>query len=342
MDWGYPKQVRSPVCPSGPDYQTQLKRSFDGFRQRGRRFCSRASLGTAVRCKLCERLCALGPSELGDCKARVNMDGKLYTLVYGNLSAFESRPIEIKPFFHYWPGSTALTFATWSCNLDCDWCQNYSLSKTPPGTNNSKYYSPESIVDTALGRGDEGLCASFQEPTLLADWVARTFSIAHRKGLYCCFVSNGYMTIDALRFLAGHGLDAIKIDVKGSSETYRRHCGGVRGNDVVWRNAGEAKKLGLHVEIVNLVVTDVNDDEATLRELVQRHVREVGDRDASPLHTLLSRVQVQEATDGSRKARTRLQHCQVGGHFIPIRREREQTFLREHLLPPMPEAADNS
>ena len=230
----------------------------------------------AIRCKLCERLCALRPSELGDCKARVNMDGKLYTLVYGNLNAFESRPIEIKPFFHYWPGSTAFTFATWSCNLDCDWCQNYSLSKTPPGTENSEYYSPESVVEMALVRGDEGLCASFQEPTLLTDWVARTFSIAHRKGLYCCFVSNGYMTIDALRFMADHGLDAIKIDVKGSSETYRRHCGGVRGNDVVWRNAGEAKKLGLHVEIVNLVVTDVSDDEASFRELVQRHIREVG------------------------------------------------------------------
>jgi pyruvate formate lyase activating enzyme len=212
----------------------------------------------------------------------VNLDGKLYTLVYGNLSAIESRPIEIKPFYHYWPGSTALTFSTWSCNLACDWCQNYSLSRSPPDGVNSLYYSPNEIVEMALNRGDEGLCASFQEPTLLTEWVAETFRMAHRRGLYCCFVSNGYMTGQALRFLSDHGLDAIKIDVKGNSETYKRHCAGVRGDEVVWRNAREAKRLGLHVEMVNLVVSDVNDDEASLRQLVRRHINEVGVE--TPLH----------------------------------------------------------
>jgi len=236
----------------------------------------------AVRCRLCERLCALRPSELGECKARGNLAGKLYTLVYGNLSAIESRPIEIKPFFHYWPGSTSLTFSTWSCNLDCTWCQNYSLSKTAPNPQESQYRSPEEIVQMALNRGDEGLCASFQEPTLLAEWVSDAFTFAHRRGLYCCFVSNGYMTIEALRYLADHGLDGIKIDVKGNSETYKRYCNGVRGDEVVWRNAKKAKELGLHVEIVNLVVTNVNDDETCLRQLVQRHVKEVGVE--TPIH----------------------------------------------------------
>ena len=236
----------------------------------------------AVRCQLCERLCALRPDELGECKARVNLAGELYTLTYGNISAVESRPIEIKPFFHYWPGSTALTFSTWSCNLDCVWCQNYSMSKTPPTVLNSSFYSPKQIVEMALSHGDEGMCASFQEPTLLAEWATEAFELAHSKGLYCCFVSNGYMTLEALRLLADHGLDAIKIDIKGNSETYRRYCGGTRGDEIVWRNANEAKKLGLHVEIVNLVVTGVNDKEADLRQLVRRHMKEVGTE--TPLH----------------------------------------------------------
>jgi pyruvate formate lyase activating enzyme len=126
------------------------------------------------------------------------------------------------------------------------------------------------------------LCASFQEPTLLTEWVADAFTLARQRGLYCCFVSNGYMTLEALRFLADHGLDAIKIDVKGDAETYRRYCGGVRGDEVVWRNAREAKRMGLHVEIVNLVVTGVNDDESRLRELAQRHMKGVGVE--TPLH----------------------------------------------------------
>jgi pyruvate formate lyase activating enzyme len=236
----------------------------------------------AVRCRLCEKLCALAPGEVGECKSRVNSGGRLYTLTYGNLSAIESRPIEIKPFFHYWPGSTALTFSTWSCNLDCVWCQNYSLSKTPPDALSSTSYTPGQIVQLAADLGDEGLCASFQEPTLLAEWVADAFSLARQRNLYCCFVSNGYMTLETLHFLADHGLDAIKIDVKGDAETYKRYCGGVRGDSIVWRNANEAKRIGLHVEIVNLIVSGVNDDEASLHELVQRHIKEVGIE--TPLH----------------------------------------------------------
>jgi pyruvate formate lyase activating enzyme len=138
------------------------------------------------------------------------------------------------------------------------------------------------MVAMAVDSGDDGLCASFQEPTLMTEWAADAFTAAQSKGFYCCFVSNGYMTVEALRFLADRGMDAIKIDVKGDSETYKRFCEGVRGDDVVWRNAREAKRLGLHVEIVNLVITTVNDDENCLRQLVQRHVKEVGAE--TPLH----------------------------------------------------------
>jgi pyruvate formate lyase activating enzyme len=147
-----------------------------------------------VRCGLCERRCLISPGMKGFCKTRMNVEGKLYTLVYGDLSASESRPIEIKPFFHYWPGSTALTFSTWSCNFDCVWCQNHHLSKTEPNPIRSSFCSPEKIVEAALQREDNGLCVSFQEPTVLMDWVLPVFRMAREKSLYCCYVSNGYMT----------------------------------------------------------------------------------------------------------------------------------------------------
>jgi pyruvate formate lyase activating enzyme len=209
------------------------------------------------------------------------MDGKLYTIVYGNLSAIESRPIEIKPFVHYWPGSTALTFSTWSCNFDCVWCQNWSLSKTFPDCSNFSYFSPEKIVELAVRKGDEGLCSSFQEPTLLSDWNLDLFKLGKAKGLYSCYVSNGYMTIEALRLLWGAGMDGLKVDLKGAAEVYRRFCGGV---DVerVWRNIREGRKIGFHVEIVNLVVTGVNDEEECFRQLIERHLKEAGPE--TPLH----------------------------------------------------------
>ncbi len=237
---------------------------------------------TKVKCSLCERRCEIAESNLGLCKTRRNFGGKLYTLVYGDISAVESRPIEIKPFFHYWPGSTALTFSTWSCNFDCVWCQNYHLSKVAPEPNRAVYYPPEKIVELALAYEDAGLCASFQEPTLLTEWTIQAFSIGKRKGIkYFCYVSNGYMTPEALKALRNAGMDGLKIDVKGDQETYTRYCGGA-DVEKVWRNAAEAKRLGLHVEIVNLVVRGVNDGEEALSWVIEKHLKHVGPE--TPLH----------------------------------------------------------
>lgn len=235
-----------------------------------------------VECSLCERRCEIALGSKGVCKTRMNIDGELYTLAYGDISAIESRPIEIKPFFHYWPGSTALTFSTWSCNLACVWCQNFHLSKFEPDPANDLYHSPEKIVEYAVYNGDPGLCASFQEPTLLSEWAIPLFKLAKEKGMkYCCYVSNGYMTLDVLKALHESGMDGLKIDVKDGSGTYEKYCGGA-DVEKIWRNAQEAKKLGLHVEIVNLVVTDVNDEEESLRWVIEKHLKEVGPE--TPLH----------------------------------------------------------
>lgn len=235
-----------------------------------------------VKCTLCERKCDISPSSKGFCRTRMNINGELYTLVYGDISAVESRPIEIKPFFHYWPASTALTFSTWSCNLNCVWCQNFHLSKFEPNPFKTVYYPPEKMLELAISNSDVGLCASFQEPTLLSEWAIPLFKLAKEKGVkYCCYVSNGYMTLEVLKTLSEAGLDGLKIDIKGDSETYEKYCGGA-DVDKIWRNVHEAKRLGLHVEIVNLVVRDVNDDEQTLQSIIERHLKEVGAE--TPLH----------------------------------------------------------
>jgi len=234
-----------------------------------------------VECILCERRCILEDKQKGFCKTRINFDGKLYTLVYGDLSAVESRPIEIKPFFHYWVGSTALTFSTWSCNFTCPWCQNFSLSKVEPNPSKPNFYSPETILGLALKFGDEGLCASFQEPTLLTEWNLDLFRLGSLKGLYCCYVSNGYMTLETLKLLKESGMDGLKIDVKGDKEVYKNYCGGVNV-EIVWRNAHEAKKMGIHVVIVNLIIPQVNDDEECIRWIIEKHLKELGPE--TPIH----------------------------------------------------------
>ena len=232
-----------------------------------------------VRCQLCERRCVVGPGERGFCRARVNLDGKLYTLTYGNLSAVESRPIEIKPFFHFWPGSTSLTFSSWSCNFTCPWCQNWHLSKAEPKIEKQSEVPPERIVQLA-SKKDEGICVSFNEPTLLFEYSLDVFKLARDKGLYCTYVSNGYMTLEALEMLKEAGLDGLKIDVKGGKEEYRKFNNA--NVDVVWRNAKKAKEMGIHVEIVYLVVTGATDKEEVILEVIEKHLKELGPE--TPIH----------------------------------------------------------
>ncbi|NOZ58200.1 MAG: AmmeMemoRadiSam system radical SAM enzyme [Euryarchaeota archaeon] len=233
-----------------------------------------------VRCNLCERRCRVPEGERGFCGVRTNLGGRLYTASYTRISAVEMRPVEIKPFYHFHPASQALTFSSWGCNLSCMWCQNWHLSRSRP-PERSEPLPPEEMLRLALRLGAQGTCVSFNEPTLLFEYCLELFPLARGRGLYNSFVSNGYMTEEALRMLVDAGLDAINIDIKGDDEVYRRYCGGARAG-VVWRNISLARRLGVHLEVVNLVVTGVNDAEEDLRYVVENHLRHAGEE--VPLH----------------------------------------------------------
>ncbi len=234
-----------------------------------------------VRCHLCQRRCVIPEGGRGFCRVRVNRGGQLFTLTYGNLSAIESRPIEIKPFFHYYPGSSSLTFSTWSCNFSCAWCQNHHLSGSLPPEEPRHLFSPDEVLEMALRAGDDGICVSFNEPTLLFEFCLDLFPKAKERGLYCCFVSNGYMTLEALEALIEAGLDGMNVDVKGRQEAYSRYCGGAKV-DGVWEVASHARKRGVHIEIVCLLVTGVSDDDRTIDWIIERHLELLGPD--TPIH----------------------------------------------------------
>jgi len=233
-----------------------------------------------LQCGVCERRCTILSGQLGFCKTRMNIQGKLHTLVYGDISTISANPIEKKPFFHFWPGSYALTIGTWSCNFTCPWCQNYDISKTNPKPSKANYLSQEKFVLMIEHEKCQGSSISFNEPTLLFEYSLDVFPLAHARGLYNTYVSNGYMTLDALRMLRNAGMDAIKFDVKGDEEAVRRYCGA--DVNAVWRNVGEAKRLGMHVEVVTLIIPGINDDDDCLRDIAIRHLKDAGPE--SPLH----------------------------------------------------------
>jgi pyruvate formate lyase activating enzyme len=229
-------------------------------------------VGSRVRCLTCERRCEIEPGGLGWCRTRRNDDGRLVTVLYGAVSSLSANPIEKKPLHHFHPGTVALTSGSWSCNFDCPWCQNCGISKEAPGQ--GRFMLPEEFVQRAVDLGCQGTSISLNEPTLSLEWSLDVFRLARERGLYNTYVSNGYMTPDALDRLVDAGLDAMNIDVKGDARTVRRYC----GIDVekVWRNCRLAVQAGVWLEVTSLVIPGVNDRDEVLQGIADRIARELG------------------------------------------------------------------
>ncbi len=225
-------------------------------------------------CLVCERRCKLKEGDKGFCKTRMNIQGKIYTLVYGDISSISINPIEKKPFFHFYPGTRALTVGTWSCNFLCPWCQNYEISKRPENIGKGEFISPEEFIEIMDKYKCGGTSISFNEPTLLFEYSVDVFKRAKKRNYYNTFVSNGYMTDEALNILIDSGLDAINFDIKGNREFVRRYCGAEL--EKIWRNIKIAKERGMWVEIITLVIEGYNDKEDDIREIAKRIRDEIG------------------------------------------------------------------
>jgi pyruvate formate lyase activating enzyme len=198
----------------------------------------------------------------------------LVTLIYGAVSSLSANPIEKKPLYHFHPGTLALTSGSLSCNFDCPWCQNLGISKSAPGEGRAVYMSPGGFVQRAVDLGCQGTSISLNEPTLSLEWSLEVFRLARERGLYNTYVTNGYMTPEALQLLVEAGLDAMNVDIKGDAQAVRRYC----GTDVekVWRNCQLTVQASVWLEITTLVVPGVNDEAKVLRGIAERIAADLG------------------------------------------------------------------
>lgn len=238
-----------------------------------------------AQCLTCKRKCKISIGKTGFCQTRMNIDGEIYTLVYGCMPALSNNPIEKKPLFHFHPGTYAITVGTYGCNFSCPWCQNHHISHPSKPVlekirNEKKYLSPEKLIDLALKNHSKGTSISFNEPTLLFEYSLDVFKLAKQKGLYNTYVSNGYMTPEVLKDLAENGLDAINIDIKGDADMVQKYCGA----DVkkVWKNAKQAKELGVHLEITTLLIENLNTNQEIIQKISKRIYEELGED--TPFH----------------------------------------------------------
>jgi pyruvate formate lyase activating enzyme len=200
---------------------------------------------------------------------RENRNGCLYSLVYGKPISQSVDPIEKKPLFHVYPGSRSYSIATVGCNFRCTFCQNHDISQMPRETGKiaGRSVDPEDIVEDALRTGSKTIANTYTEPTIYFEYAHDIGMIARERGIKNIFVTNGFMTSEALDEIAPC-LDAANCDLKSfSDEFYKKYCGGRL--QPVLDSLKKMKELSIWVEVTTLIIPSLNDSEAELRDIAR-------------------------------------------------------------------------
>lgn len=220
--------------------------------------------GKKVICKLCAHGCKISNGKRGICEVRENTDGKLKTLIYGSITSQTPDPIEKKPLFHFYPGSSAYSLGTIGCNFSCEHCQNKSISFASVGNIHTNEVPPNEVIKTAKHLKCQGVAWTYNEPTIWHEFTYDGSVLAKEQGLYSVYVTNGYISEFALEEISPY-LDAANVDVKAfRDEFYKKICGARL--EPVLRTCELMKKKNIHLELTYLIIPTQNDDIIEIRD----------------------------------------------------------------------------
>ncbi len=223
--------------------------------------------GDIVRCSLCAHRCTIKPGRRGICGVRENEDGTLYTLVYADAIAAHVDPIEKKPIFNFLPGTRSFSIATVGCNFHCRFCQNADISQAPREglALTGEELLPEQVVRAAKSYACDSIAYTYTEPTVFFEYVYDTAKLAQSEGIKSIFVTNGYMTLEALEEIERY-LDAANVDLKSFDDRfYRRMCGARL--EPVLETIEAMHERGVWVEVTTLLIPGLNDSDDELGQI---------------------------------------------------------------------------
>ncbi|MBN1414107.1 MAG: AmmeMemoRadiSam system radical SAM enzyme [Bacteroidales bacterium] len=228
-----------------------------------------------VRCLLCPHECLIPEGGTGICRVRRNEKGKLYTGIYGKLSAIHIDPIEKKPLYHYYPGAQILSVGTVGCNMRCQCCQNWHISQSSPDDCFLQQYTVNDIVNTAKSTSRNiGVAYTYNEPGIWIEYVLDVARQIHLAGLKNVMVSNGFISPEPLDELFTC-IDAFNIDLKAFSDKFYRSVAGARLEPVL-TTLKKIRSSGKHLEITNLVIPTLNDNDEEFLAMVKWISDELG------------------------------------------------------------------
>lgn len=218
-----------------------------------------------VKCNLCGRRCIIKDGDTGFCLVRKNEGGKLYSLVYGKAISACVDPIEKKPLFHFHPGASVMSIATVGCNFRCQFCDNWMISQEREIS--GKDYPPEKVVTSARDNGCQGITYTYTEPTVFFEYAYETAVLAKKVGFFNTFVTNGYMSPEAVKTIAPY-LDAATVDFKGGGDvSFYKTYSKVPSVEPIFECLNALKRNGVHVEVTNLVIPQIGDSIEQIRML---------------------------------------------------------------------------
>jgi pyruvate formate lyase activating enzyme len=217
-----------------------------------------------VGCRLCPHNCTIAEGKVGICGVRRNLEGSLHTLIYGEVSSMAMDPIEKKPLYHFFPGSSILSIGTVGCSFRCRFCQNYNISQNPDYP--TRYYTPGEIVNYALSRGSVGVAYTYSEPLIWFEYVLDVCRATRESGLKNVFVTNGYINKEPLLEILKYA-DAFNIDLKSFSEDFYRRIIGGKVKHVL----ETIEEISLHravmLELTTLIIPGYNDSDEEMEEI---------------------------------------------------------------------------
>ncbi|MFO7984585.1 MAG: AmmeMemoRadiSam system radical SAM enzyme [Desulfatiglandaceae bacterium] len=241
-----------------------------------------SSDGKTVQCEVCPNRCVLAPGDRGICRSRVNIEGTLYSLAYGNPCAVHVDPIEKKPLMHFHPRSQIFSIAATGCNFRCLNCQNWEISQKRPEEVRHRELFPENVVAEAQKRGIPGIAYTYSEAITFYEYMYDTARKAREAGLRNVLVSNGYINEDPLVDLCGY-LDGANINLKSfDNRIYECLNGGTL--EPVLNTFKILHDHGIWFEMTTLIVPTYVDQPEMIKRMCQWILKELGPD--YPLHLL--------------------------------------------------------
>ena len=216
----------------------------------------------AVKCLLCPNFCVIQPGKSGSCRSRDNIDGKLYATNYRQTVSFNLDPIEKKPLYHYHPGSLILSMGPNSCNLHCDFCQNFEISQS---SSHTSFLSPEDLLDIILKKRYKQIAFTYTEPFTWYEYILDCGKLFKPNNIKIVLVTNGYINPEPLAELLPY-IDAMNIDLKGfDQDFYHKEC---RGSLQPVLETIKTASMHCHIELTNLLIPNLNDGAEVIEQLV--------------------------------------------------------------------------